>query len=226
MAAPGSEPIALATNGIYEIVEGPQGRLWIGTQGGGVLIYEGVVLDLLDTGQDHAHRHQDDLRPPDTARGKAVSSVLSKRDALVEFDATYGRVARFLETLWGLADGRTKIWKLRPAANPAPAAGKAAAASQGASRACPKGKSRKSRLQEPTEPSFRTKRPSGAVLTGFCAPKSSQHRRLTPVRRPESTRPQRLSAACRPFPPNPRGTDPIEELCLKKLPRRAALPAA
>ncbi len=130
----------------------------------------------------------------DAARGKTVGSVTSKRDALADFDATYGRVARFLETLWDLADGRYKPQKLRPTANPARAAGKVVAAPQAASRACLKGKTRKTSFQQPTEPSSRAKPSSRAVRNEFRALKSSQHRRPTPLRRLESNKPQRLAA--------------------------------
>ncbi len=171
------------------------------------------------------------------------------------FDATYGRVARCLETLWDLADGRTKAQKLRPtarhrrhaafagdasttearrlptaieapgepataqiaasalpepadaafAANPAPAAAEAAATPKVALWTRLKRKFRNTRFQQPTELNFRPKAPSKTVLTGFCAPKSSQHRRLTPLRRPESSQTQRLAASRRPSPPSHRG---------------------
>ncbi len=194
--------------------------------------------------QPHLDELREILEQIDHARGTTVGSVLSKRDALADFDATYGRVARCLETFWDLADGPYRARRLRPtlrrrrhadsaaesptteparlpavaaspgepptaqiaasspteppddtfAANPAPAAGEAAAAPKVAFWARLKGKFRKTRFQEPTEPKFCAETPSKTVLTGFRAPKSSQHRRPTPLRRPESTRHQRLAA--------------------------------
>ncbi len=66
--------------------------------------------------QPHLDELRQILEQIDTARGETVGSVLSKRDALADFDATYGRVARCLETFWDLADGRYKAQKLRPTA--------------------------------------------------------------------------------------------------------------
>ncbi len=203
--------------------------------------------------QPHLDELREILEQIDTARGTTAGSVLSKRDALADFDATYGRVARCLETFWDLADGRYKAQKLRPtarhrrhaafagdapttearrlpaaieapgepetariaasalpepagaafAANPAPATVEAAVTPQGGLWARLKRKFQKTSFQEPTEPKFCAEAPSKTVLTGFCAPKSSQHRRPTPCRRPESTRPQRLAISRRPFPPEP-----------------------
>ncbi len=127
--------------------------------------------------QPHLDERCEILEQIDTVRGKTVGSVTSKRDALAEFDTTYGRVARCLETFWDLADGRFEAQRLRPAAKPAQAAGKAAAAPQVASRAGPKAKFRETRFRQPTEPRFRAKPPPRAVRNGFRAPKSSQHRR-------------------------------------------------
>ncbi len=65
--------------------------------------------------QPHLDELREILEQIDTARGKTVGNVLSKRDALAEFDTAYGRVARCLETVWDLADGPYKARRLRSA---------------------------------------------------------------------------------------------------------------